>query len=463
MLNRFQFARLRAFRRGNKATDETQRSAQSGTPRTGDPRAEAPRAGDQRRGSDRGGDSSPGPRSGQGEVHDSWQDDDRVSRLLARRAAAQEEERRLALERLGGTTAPAREGDGSKGTTSVDFTTAVPAERESDARTTTVPPLETQSPAAKLAPSPSAPDAPGMASPGTESPATPAPSFGQRDTGSTTAHASSWRRDGGRAATSARVICIASGKGGTGKSVMATNLAILRARRGERVLLVDFDAGLANAHLLLGLAPPYDLGHVMEGEVTAREALVEGPHGVRLLSGGVGRQTMIDPTRRELDRLFKALRPLEAEFDLIIIDHGAGLSYSTVAHLAATSTLILVTNHEVTALSDGYALYKRAHMVNHSIRVGLVVNRAPDERIAMDAWERFRGAAHKFLGHTPELIGWVPADPAIPQAVQMRQPAVISYPESPAARAFKRVAGWPPIDHARSASTFYDKARRALR
>jgi flagellar biosynthesis protein FlhG len=244
---------------------------------------------------------------------------------------------------------------------------------------------------------------------------------------------------------------------------MASNLAILRARRGERVLLVDFDAGLANAHLLLGLAPPYDLGHVMEGEVTAREALVEGPHGVRLLSGGVGRQTMIDPTRRELDRLFKALRPLEAEFDLIIIDHGAGLSYSTVAHLAATSTLILVTNHEVTALSDGYALYKRAHMVNHSIRVGLVVNRAPDERIAMDAWERFRGAAHKFLGHTPELIGWVPADPAIPQAVQMRQPAVISYPESPAARAFKRVAGWPPIDHARSASTFYDKARRALR
>ncbi|MEM8714031.1 MAG: AAA family ATPase, partial [Planctomycetota bacterium] len=277
------------------------------------------------------------------------------------------------------------------------------------------------------------------------------------------AHASAWRRDGGRQATSARVVCIASGKGGTGKSVMATNLAILRARRGERVLLVDFDAGLANAHLLLGLAPPYDLGHVMEGEVTAREALVEGPHGVKLLSGGVGRQTMIDPTRRELDRLFKALRPLESEFDLILIDHGAGLSYSTVAHLAATSTLILVTNHEVTALSDGYALYKRAHMVNHSIRVGLVVNRAPHERVAMEAWERFRGAAHKFLGHTPELIGWVPADPKVPQAVQLRQPAVISYPECDAARAFKRVAGWPPIDHARSATGFYDRARRALR
>ena len=131
---------------------------------------------------------------------------------------------------------------------------------------------------------------------------------------------------------------------------------------------------------------------------------------------------MIDPTRRELDRLFKALRPLEDEFDLIIIDHGAGLSYSTVAHLAATSTLILVTNHEVTALSDAYALYKRARMVNPALRVGLVVNRAPDERIAMDAWERFRFASHKFLGHTPELIGWIPADPAVPRRSRCASP-----------------------------------------
>ena len=172
---------------------------------------------------------------------------------------------------------------------------------------------------------------------------------------------------------------------------------------------------------------------------------------------------MIDPPRRELDRLFKALAPLESEFDLILIDHGAGLSYSTVAHLAATSTLILVTNHEVTALSDGYALYKRAHMVNHGIRVGLVVNRAPDETIARGAWERFRGAAHKFLGHTPELIGWVPVDPAIPQAVQMRSPAALSFPGCDAVHALERVADWGPIEHARSATPFYERARRALR
>lgn len=428
MLNRFQFARLRAFRKGAK------KNASNDEGREAETRRDQP--------FDRGASGSGSPRV---EVDDRWEDDDRVARLLARRAAAQELERNEALERLGqrGGAATAAPAPPAPAPTPVDRVTPLPSQpayphsapaptpapvSAPEARTTTVPALEPRQQPVEVTR-----DRPGQ------------------------------RVGNGAATASARVVCIASGKGGTGKSVLASNLAILRARRGERVLLVDFDAGLANAHLLLGLVPPYDVGHVMEGEVTAHQALVDGPHGMKLLAGGVGRQTMIDPTRRELDRLFKALRPLESEFDLILIDHGAGLSYSTVAHLAATSTLILVTNHEVTALSDGYALYKRAHMVNSGIRVGLVVNRAPDERIAMDAWERFRFASHKFLGHTPELIGWIPADPAIPQAVQMRQPAVLSYPDSPAARALMRVAGWPPIDHARTAAAFYDKARRALR
>ncbi|MEM1448455.1 MAG: AAA family ATPase [Planctomycetota bacterium] len=397
------------------------------------------------------------------EIRDRWSDDERVSRLLERRQAAQDAERRAALDRLGAPETkhnggpPERPAPAARtvtrtvnpdGTVDVDVRPAVqpggePDARRTEARTRTVAaPAPAPAQAPTRGPEVAAPD---RAAPFDRPPAQ-APASGVA-----------------APSTTARVVCIASGKGGTGKSVLATNLAILRAKQGERVLLVDFDAGLANAHLLLGLAPPYDVGHVMEGEVSARNALVEGPHGVKLLSGGVGRQTMIDPTRRELDRLFKALRPLEDEFDLILVDHGAGLSYSTVAHLAATSTLILVTNHEVTALSDGYALYKRAHMVNRSLRVGMVVNRAPDERIALDAWDRFRGASHKFLGHAPEWIGWVPADPAVPQAVQMRSPAVLSYPDSSAAVALQRIAAWPPIEHARTPVPFYEKARRALR
>jgi flagellar biosynthesis protein FlhG len=261
----------------------------------------------------------------------------------------------------------------------------------------------------------------------------------------------------------ARVVCVASGKGGVGKSVLATNLSVARARRGERVLLVDFDAGLANAHLLLGLSPRYDFGNVLDGNISARDAIVHGPAGLALISGGVGRHALANPTRRELDRLFKALSSLEAEFDLIVVDHGAGLSYSTVAHLAATSTLVLVTNHEVTALSDAYALYKRAHMVNAHIRVGVVINRTADEALARAAWERFKAAALRFLGHCPEYVGWVPQDEAVGRSVQARSPVTVMEPASRAAKAMVKVSEWGPIEHARTTSGFYERARRALR
>jgi flagellar biosynthesis protein FlhG len=263
-------------------------------------------------------------------------------------------------------------------------------------------------------------------------------------------------------AAEARVVCIASGKGGVGKSVLAANLATLRAQRGERVLLIDFDAGLANLHLLLGLAPRHDLGHVLEGELPASEAVIRGPEGIHLLSGGVGRHNLANPTRRELDRLFQALRPLEREYDLVIIDHGAGISYSTMAHLAASSTLLLVTNHEVTALSDAYAVYKRATTVNEHLRVGVVLNRVPNEEAAARAWERFRSVALKFLGLQPEYVGWVPQDEAVARSIQARTPVAISEPKSPAALSLRRVAAWAPLDHARTATAFYDRARRAL-
>jgi flagellar biosynthesis protein FlhG len=263
-------------------------------------------------------------------------------------------------------------------------------------------------------------------------------------------------------AATARVVCIASGKGGTGKSVVATNLAVLRAQRGERVLLIDFDAGLANDHLLLGLAPTFDLGHVVEGRATVADAMVEGPAGLRLLSGGVGRHVLAHPTRREFERLLKALRPLEDEFDLIVIDHGAGIGYTTVTHLCAATTLLLVTGHEVTALSDAYALYKRACMVNPQLRVGVVFNKTPDAETGDSAWERLRGVCRKFLGRQPELVGFVPADLAVSRSVDLRAPVSLVDPEALAAQALAQVARWPQLETARSVDPFYERALKAL-
>ena len=261
----------------------------------------------------------------------------------------------------------------------------------------------------------------------------------------------------------AGVVCIASGKGGVGKSVIASNLACMRAAAGERVCLVDFDAGLANAHLLLGLTPQHDLGSVLDGEVEPEQALLEGPAGVKVLSGGVGRARLVNPTRRELGKLFGALRSLEESHDLLIIDHGAGLGYAVIAHLAAASSFLLVTNPEVTALSDAYAVFKRAETVNPGIRAGVVINRAEDYSVALEAYDRLSKVSKRFLGRDLELAGWVPADLEVPRSVRARAPLALSGFDSPAAAGLRSLGAWDGLARAHTGKHFYDRARSALR
>ena len=261
----------------------------------------------------------------------------------------------------------------------------------------------------------------------------------------------------------AGVVCVASGKGGVGKSVIASNLACLRAAAGQKVCLVDFDAGLANAHLLFGLAPKHDLGSVLDGTVTAEEALVKGPEGLSILSGGVGRARLVNPTRRELGRLFTALRALEETHDLVVVDHGAGLGYAVIAHLAAAKSFLLVTNPEVTALSDAYAVFKRAQAVNAGVRVGVVINRAEDEEVAKEAYERLAAVSRRFLGRDLELAGWIETDPEVPRSVRSRRPLMLGQGASSAVAGIRSLAAWEGLESSNSGDSFYDRARAALR
>ena len=147
-----------------------------------------------------------------------------------------------------------------------------------------------------------------------------------------------------------RVIAFTSGKGGVGKTNISVNFALALATRGKRVLLFDADMGLANVDVMLGIIPQFTLLHVLNGQKKLPEIIIEGPHGIRLVtSGSGGVQELADLNEVQRSKFLEALVELQHQSDFILIDTGAGLHRNVLAFVLAADEVVVVTTPEPTA------------------------------------------------------------------------------------------------------------------
>ncbi len=246
-----------------------------------------------------------------------------------------------------------------------------------------------------------------------------------------------------------RVIAVTSGKGGVGKTNIATNLAVLAARMGRRVLVMDADLGLANVEIVLGLKPRHHIGDLIDGRAPLDEVLARGPHGIRILGAGSGVQslTSLDDARKM--RLIEALDPLDEMFDVVIVDTGAGIGDNVLFFVGAAQEALLVVNPEPTSLTDAYATVKVLSQQAGVRDFDLLVNPAPHELAARDIYRKLTRVTDKFLDVNVKLVGHVPYDDNLQRSVMAQKPLVELYPLSPASRALagiadKLLAGPPP-------------------
>jgi flagellar biosynthesis protein FlhG len=238
-----------------------------------------------------------------------------------------------------------------------------------------------------------------------------------------------------------RVISVTSGKGGVGKTNVVANLAVALAQRGQRVLVLDADLGLANLDVLLGLSPRYNIRHVLAGEKRLEEVVIDGPGGIRVLPASSGVQELTQLGEEQKLLLMGELDALEPACDFLLIDTGAGISPNvTYFNLAALERIVVVTP-EPTSITDAYALVK-VMATRHATRsFKLLVNQVRDEADAREVFAKLVRVIDRFIGEVSlEALGWVPTDSSVPRAV-LRQRAVVElYPECPASRGFARVA-----------------------
>lgn len=229
----------------------------------------------------------------------------------------------------------------------------------------------------------------------------------------------------------ARTIAITSGKGGVGKTNFSTNLALMLAKRGLRVIVLDADLGLANLHVVLGVSPHYHLGHVLRGERTLRDILYAAPCGIQIIAGGSGISELANLNDEQRQRFISGLEELDELADIILIDTGAGLSHNVLAFVLAVEEVIVVTTPEPTALADGYATIKVISRENPDAHLRLVVNMAASETEAEATSERLRLVARQFLNLELDVLGHLPQDASVPRAVRAQRPVVLENPNAP--------------------------------
>ena len=235
------------------------------------------------------------------------------------------------------------------------------------------------------------------------------------------------------------ILAITSGKGGVGKTNIATNLALCMAAENQRVILLDADLGLGNLDVLMNLNSRYNLSHVVAGKRTLEEITQIGPGGIEVICGGSGIESLANLSTFQRQRLIEELDGLQERSDIIIIDTGAGIHSTVLGFCLAADHTLVVTTPEPTAMTDAYAMIKVLAAKNYTGRISLLVNMAQSLAEGKKIYRQIADVAGRFLNAPVYEAGVLCRDEALLQAVRKREPVVSAFPKANVSKALEAI------------------------
>lgn len=256
-----------------------------------------------------------------------------------------------------------------------------------------------------------------------------------------------------------QVIAIAAGKGGVGKTTVSINLALALARLGRKTMLLDADLGLANIDTHLGLAPAYNLSHVLSGECALADVVMPVCPGLELVPAASGITRMAELSLEEQAGIIGAFSELTSELDVLIIDNAPGISSSMLQFTKAAHRVIVVVCDEPASITDAYAVIKVLSRDHGVSRFNVLVNKTDRATQAAEVFSKISRVADRFLDVTLNPVGEIPRDLYLERAIQEQAGVVLRYPGSVSARAFHALArktlSWPVPTAARGHLEFF--------
>ncbi len=259
--------------------------------------------------------------------------------------------------------------------------------------------------------------------------------------------------------TPIRAIAVTGGKGGVGKTNVSVNLAVALADLGRRVMVLDADLGLANIDVVLGLHPEYDLSHVLRGERTLEEVVIEGPSGIKIVPAASGIRQMAELSQAEHAGLIRGFSDLSSDLDVLIVDTAAGISDTVISFSRAVQELIVVVCDEPASITDAYAMIKLLYREYGINRFRILANMTRSAQEGRDLYNKMCRVTDRYLDVMLNYIGSIPYDESMRKAIKGQKPVVHAFPRSRAAQTLKNLAkkadNWPVPDGASGHLQFF--------
>jgi flagellar biosynthesis protein FlhG len=231
-----------------------------------------------------------------------------------------------------------------------------------------------------------------------------------------------------------KIITVASGKGGVGKTNLSINLAIAYSRLGKKVIVLDADLGLANVNVILGVVPKFNLYHVIRKQKKMKDIILDTDYGIQIVAGASGFSRIANLSDEERRDFINEMKEL-GHADIIIIDTSAGVGQNVLDFVEAADETIIVTTPEPTAITDAYGIIKiiSTEIEDFDMGLKLIVNRVSSVIEAKKVSQRVINITSQFLNIKVDYLGFVFDDPGVSLAVRKQQPFIIADPKGKAA------------------------------
>lgn len=223
-----------------------------------------------------------------------------------------------------------------------------------------------------------------------------------------------------------KIISITSGKGGTGKSFVASNIALDLANEGSKVLLIDLDINFANQNVLFNISSKKTLYHYLTYNHDLEDIIYKYSENLSLILGESGK---VDHPKLGEERailLMNEIKSLSSDFDVILIDTSSGLSDGSLQILLKSDEIVIVSTPEPTSVMDAYVVLKMLKSNDLNATKNVIFNKCVDDIIGNEAYENLEKAIKHFLKTEVKHIGNVSFSNEIMQSIQDQSPLILS-------------------------------------